>query len=72
MNERIKQLAEQAGWDNHHAQFDTRIDKFANLIIQDCIDILAGYRGKVIWENEEVMHLPPIYVIQKHFSSDTK
>jgi hypothetical protein len=40
MNERIKQLAEQAGWDNHHAQFDTRIDKFANLIIQDCADFL--------------------------------
>ena len=36
MNDRIKELAEQAGWDNHHSKFDTRIEKFAELIIQDC------------------------------------
>ena len=36
MNERIKQLAEQAGWDNHHSKFDTRIEKFAELIVKEC------------------------------------
>jgi len=35
MNERIKQLAIQAGWDNHHSKFDTRIEKFAQLIVQE-------------------------------------
>ncbi len=44
-----------------------RANKLAELIIQDCVDILAGYRGKVIWLNEEEMHRHPIYVIQKHF-----
>ena len=44
MNERIYELAEQAGWDNHHSKFDTRIEKFAELIIKDC----AG------WVNDNV------------------
>ena len=37
MNERIQELAEQAGWDNHHSKFDTRIKKFAELIVRECI-----------------------------------
>ena len=41
MNERIIELAEQAGWDNHHSKFDTRIEKFAELIVGECIKILA-------------------------------
>jgi hypothetical protein len=36
MNERIRELAEQAGWDNHHSKFDTRIAKFAELIVREC------------------------------------
>ena len=36
MNERIRELAEQAGWDNHHSKFDTRIEKFAELIVREC------------------------------------
>jgi hypothetical protein len=39
MNQRIRQLAEQAGWDNHHAQFDTRIEKFAELIVRECAEL---------------------------------
>lgn len=41
MNERIRLIAEQAGWDNHHAQFDTRIEKFAELIVRECIDTVS-------------------------------
>ena len=51
MNERIEELAEQAGWDNHHSKFDTRIEKFAELIVQECTKILADngeFRGCVI------------------------
>jgi hypothetical protein len=72
MNDRIKHLEKQC-WGHRvngtlidgHLHFDT--NKFAELIIQDCIDILAGYRGKVTWLNEDEMHQHPIYVIQKHF-----
>jgi hypothetical protein len=35
MNERLKELAEQAGFDKHHAEYDTRIERFANLVRQD-------------------------------------
>jgi len=41
MNERIRELAEQAGWDNHHSKFDTRIEKFAELIVRECINQCA-------------------------------
>ena len=44
MNERIRQLAEQAGWDNHHSKFDTRIEKFAELIVRECIDKIETHR----------------------------
>ena len=40
MNERFRQLAEEAGWDNHHSKFDTRIEKFAELIVRECADIV--------------------------------
>ena len=39
MNERFEKLAEQAGWDNHHSKFDTRIKKFAQLIVWEAIDL---------------------------------
>ena len=56
MNERIKELAEQAGWDNQHSKFDTRIEKFAELIVKECITnlYLNGYDNAMIQ-------------IQKHF-----
>ena len=44
MNERIQELAEQAGWDNHHSKFDTRIEKFAKLIVRECIDKIETHR----------------------------
>ena len=43
MNERIQELAEQAGWDNHHSKFDTRIEKFAELIVAECINKIETY-----------------------------
>jgi len=39
MNERIQQLAEQAGFDKHHAEYDTCIKQFAQLIVAECIGI---------------------------------
>ena len=46
MNDRIRQLAEQAGWDNHHSKFDTRIEKFAELIVRECADICMEMAAK--------------------------
>lgn len=40
MNERILELAKEAGWDNHHSQFDTRIEKFAELIVRECVGVV--------------------------------
>jgi hypothetical protein len=52
MNERIKELAEQAGWDSHHSNFDTRIEKFAELIVKE----YASEYNKLI--NGEAVVLP--------------
>jgi hypothetical protein len=41
MNERIKELAEQAGFDKHHVAYDTRIERFAELVRQDERDACA-------------------------------
>lgn len=38
MNERIRQLALQAGFDQHHAEYDTCIKQFAQLIVAECLD----------------------------------
>jgi len=47
MNERIKELAEQAGFvdkgSNHTAYMSFDHEKFAELIIQDCMDVVDGY-----------------------------
>ena len=55
-SERIKQLAEQAGWDNHHSKFDTRIKKFAELIVRECLkQIKDGMvdESELLYEHEE-------------------
>lgn len=75
MNQRIQQLVEQAtetidisaklGMPGTDQIFNK--EKFAELILLDVYDILAGYRGKVIWLNEDTGHNHPIYEIQKHF-----
>ena len=62
MNERIRLLAEQAGWDNHHSKFDTRIEKFAELSVKEC----AEFANK---HNEEIegVTLGVGQALKKHF-----
>jgi len=47
MNERIKQLAEKAGFYKYDVEYDTRIEYFAELVRQDerevCLVILETY-----------------------------
>jgi hypothetical protein len=68
MNERIKELAEQAGMiivDDEFSTYGKFAEKFAELIVQECIDIIAPYSVKMIKPGEEYLH--PIQEIQEHF-----
>jgi hypothetical protein len=42
MNEQIKELAEQAGWDmgDEVDGFTIRLERFAELIVRECADII--------------------------------
>ena len=42
MNERIEELAEQAGFDKHHAEHDTRIKQLIELVRQDEREAIAA------------------------------
>jgi len=75
MNKRIEELAEQAG-----IEFDdsftlepepiyylklSDFEKFAELIVQECIDIISPYTIRMGRPGEEYLH--PIQEIRKHF-----
>ena len=66
MNERIKLLAREAGLLAHNPDGPpTKLEKFAELIVQDCIDIISPYTVKMSRPGEEYLH--PITEIKKHF-----
>ena len=70
MNERIKELEKQC-WSHRvngrlvdgQLHFDTQ--KFAELIVQDCIDIISPYSVRMSRPGEEYLH--PIQEIKEHF-----
>ena len=71
VNQRIRQLAEQAGYKHpdavgeceDYAYFDH--EKFAELIMQECIDIISPYTIRMSRPGEEYLH--PILEIKRHF-----
>jgi hypothetical protein len=71
MNLKIKQLAieskliapEYNGFD--HTRLSISQQKFAELIVQECIDIIAPYSVRMSKPGEEYLH--PIQEIKKHF-----
>ena len=69
MNERIKQLAEQAqDWADNRNFYasdyqDYMMEKFAELIVRECIDIVSPYAVRM--ENFDGGH--PIADLKKHF-----
>lgn len=77
MNERLKLLAEQATikishnyltWGNSIATETKEVfdkEKFAQLIVQECIDIISPYTIRMSRPGEEYLH--PILEIRKHF-----
>lgn len=48
MNERIQELAKQAGYNGHYATEEFDVDEFAELIVRECISTIEnaenGYR----------------------------
>ena len=73
MNERIKELLKQSGAYDHYEIMEglrsdeKPIEKFAELIIQECCDIITPYSIKDGVMFDISTNLPPIYVIKKHF-----
>jgi uncharacterized protein YutE (UPF0331/DUF86 family) len=68
MNERIRLLAEQAGIYKLNLSDETEywiMEKFAELIVQECIDIIAPYSVRMSRPGEEYLH--PILEIKQHF-----
>ena len=59
MNERIKQLAEKAGavYSNDHAVslLDNEIEKFAQLIVQECAEVI--FETPVKYTEIDIMHI---------------
>lgn len=70
MNERIRELAEQAGYNGHYATEELDVEKFAELIVRECVDIVSkvpnGYRD---YRNqiEDAMRADCLEAIQEHF-----
>ena len=46
MNERIKRLAKQAGYVRHFEFSETQLEKFAELIIEECAEMGDNFDGQ--------------------------
>ena len=71
MNEQIKQLAEQAGWmmGDEVKGFDTRLEKFAELIVRECINEIhvadvGDLKGKGYYLDKVAEHLEQHFGIE--------
>jgi hypothetical protein len=53
MNERLRQLAEQAGFDKHHAEYDTCIRQFAQLLLANLAEELSDVAQRSKQTNPE-------------------
>ena len=71
MNERIKELAKQAGfnqyinenlWPQEHPEFNDLMEKFAELIVRECSDLF-----EVEYGDEKLSGNDVGYVLKKHF-----
>jgi hypothetical protein len=71
MNEKIRELAEQANWlfadkvTGEFTDYDKRIQKFAELIIRECVGILEP-KSRYMGEGPEVLK-DKIRQIKQHF-----
>jgi len=66
MNERINELIQQVGTDVSGKWMGIdNVEKFAGLIVQECIDIISPYTVRMSRPGEEYLH--PIQEIRKNF-----
>ena len=66
VNEQIERLAKQVGCTIDRLGYgEGNLEKFAELIVQDCIDIISPYTVSMNRPGEEFLH--PIQEIRKHF-----
>jgi len=77
MNERIKELAEQAGWmmSDEVEGFNTRLEKFAELIVRECIRVIDN--STPVYSSEDLQedycqgnlngHQSALLEIKQHF-----
>jgi hypothetical protein len=70
MNERIRELAEQAGYSKDYLEIGlpSNMAKFAELIIRDCMDVVDGYTKGRTFEThyDAVAQIEALFGI-KHF-----
>ena len=71
MNERIKQLWEQAAKTTQGDSWEEQtkfMERYAELILIEVTDILSTYRGKVVFtDGAEYNYQHPIIAVRKHF-----
>ena len=72
MNNRIRELAEQAKLYDGWFCGNGNIEKFAELIVQECIDLISPYTIKGVEMIDVGTHLHPIYVIRENFGMEMK
>ena len=71
MNKQIEHCLYEAGltaqgcWEDLDTYTQEGIEKFAELIVQECIDIISPYTVRMSRPGEEYLH--PINEIKKHF-----
>jgi hypothetical protein len=70
MNERIRELVRESNLDvyglgKERYRWEYTVEKFAELIVQECIDIIAPYTVRMSRPGEEYLH--PILEIKQHF-----
>lgn len=66
MNDDIIKMAREAGWDDHHAEFDTRLKRFAALVLannppQSSMAWQEGFEAGRVAEREAIIDLVAFY-----------
>jgi hypothetical protein len=77
MNERIQELAEQAGFENGHQDsngnsLSYELEKFAELIVRECVNRVRSRQQFAIEDNQNVTQAFDllVYDIESHFGVD--
>ena len=68
---KIRELAKQSGLIKYESDGKMEeVEKFAKLIVQECIDLISPYTIKGVEMIDVGTHLHPIYVIRENFGME--